>query len=138
MDIQERRKEKTSLAERKSREARLAVLLRRYALLALGGILYLAIVAWAGFGIPCPFRLATGFLCPGCGVTHLLQALLRGDIAAAWAANPALLLASPLLAGMLLRSDAAWVREGKRPESSGWLTWSLLAYFVAFGIGRNL
>ena len=48
-------------------------------------------------GIPCFFRLITGFRCPGCGITTMLLALARGDFAAAFAANPFLMCTGPLL-----------------------------------------
>lgn len=36
----------------------------------------------------CPFRIATGLPCPGCGGTHAAVALADGDVVRAWAANP--------------------------------------------------
>lgn len=32
------------------------------------------------FGMICPFKILTGFDCPGCGLTRATLALLRGDI----------------------------------------------------------
>ena len=49
-----------------------------------------------GRGLYCPFWKFTGLLCPGCGVTRMCLALLRLDLAGAWRANPALLLALPV------------------------------------------
>ena len=40
-----------------------------------------------GFYPRCPFFEATGLLCPGCGGTRALAALLRGDFAGAWRLN---------------------------------------------------
>jgi len=37
---------------------------------------------------PCPFRALTGIPCLTCGTTHAAVAMLRGDLAAALAANP--------------------------------------------------
>jgi hypothetical protein len=42
----------------------------------------------------CAFRQASGLPCPLCGGTHACVALLQGDLAAAWQANPGVL---PLL-----------------------------------------
>ncbi|MHB1009594.1 MAG: DUF2752 domain-containing protein, partial [Propionibacteriaceae bacterium] len=56
------------------------------------GALYLL----TGFGVPCPFRAMTGWLCPLCGGTHMAESLIRGDLAAAWAANPVVLVVGVL------------------------------------------
>ena len=47
--------------------------------------------ATAGIGLPCPFRWATGWECPLCGATRMGSALLRLDVAAAFALNPVVL-----------------------------------------------
>lgn len=52
----------------------------------------------AGSWLVCPFRLTTGYLCPGCGTLRALYALTRGDVALAWAFNPAILVSLPLFA----------------------------------------
>lgn len=107
------------------------------ALLALG-LGYAGLVNWLGFGLPCPFRTLTGFLCPGCGVSRLCLALLRGDLAGAWAANPALCLALPPVAALLVWRGVGYVK-GRGParwENRVWLTLAVL--LVIFGVVRNL
>lgn len=54
-----------------------------------------AIVAAAGilaaayhFSLPCPVRHFFGIICPGCGMTHAVLALLRLDFPAAFGENP--------------------------------------------------
>jgi Protein of unknown function (DUF2752) len=37
----------------------------------------------AAVQIPCPFHAATGWWCPGCGLTRATHHLLRGDLASA-------------------------------------------------------
>lgn len=47
--------------------------------------------AWLALGLPRPFcvwRLLTGIPCVGCGATRCFEHLLRGEVAAALAANP--------------------------------------------------
>lgn len=46
----------------------------------------------------CPWRDVTGVPCPTCGGTHAATALALGDVAAAWAANPAVPLGAAALA----------------------------------------
>ncbi len=55
----------------------------------------------------CGFRHLTGLPCPLCGGTRLCAALAQGDWAAAWAANPALL----LMLGLLALQTAQWAME---------------------------
>lgn len=53
---------------------------------ALGVIGYLTI--WpTEYRVPCLFHVATGLLCPGCGTTRSLTALIHGDLATAFAFN---------------------------------------------------
>lgn len=47
--------------------------------------------------IACPIRAVFGIRCPGCGMTHALVALLRGDVRRAMQFNPFVLVLVPLL-----------------------------------------
>lgn len=115
-------------------------LLAGAALLLAAGLAYAFWARATGLALPCPFRAVTGLLCPGCGVTRLCLALLRGDVAAAWRANPALLLLLPVLAVLAARLAVRYVREGRtvptRGESA--LVWVLIALLAVWGIVRNL
>ncbi len=48
-------------------------------------------VAWLGedLDVPCSLRLILGVPCWSCGMTRAFVAGVRGDLAAAWAFNPA-------------------------------------------------
>jgi hypothetical protein len=46
---------------------------------------------------PCPFNLATGLYCPGCGSLRSLHHLLGGDLLGALDLNPLAVLLVPLL-----------------------------------------
>lgn len=46
---------------------------------------------------PCPFRLLTGWYCPGCGGLRMTHDLLHADLAAAVTDNVFLLVGLPLL-----------------------------------------
>ena len=122
------------------RRRRLSRLLGGAGLLLAAGLAYALWVRATGLALPCPFRAATGLLCPGCGVTRLCLALLRGDWAGAWRANPALLPMLPILAALAVRLSVRYVREGSavltRRENA--LVWVLAALLAAWGILRNL
>lgn len=50
--------------------------------------LFYAFLAKQGFAFPCIFRKFTGLLCPGCGNTRAVLALLRFDFIKALKFNP--------------------------------------------------
>ena len=102
-----------------------------------------------GVGVPCPFRAVTGWQCPLCGGTRLGAALLHGDVAAAWAANPVVLVGLGVLTVIgigwtveLLGGPAARlpprVRAAlARVRPTSWLVAGLLSA-VLFVVLRNL
>lgn len=65
---------------------------------AVGGVALSALYALTGVGLPCPFRMATGWDCPLCGGTRLGTALLHGDVVAAFSYNPVVLVGLVVLA----------------------------------------
>ena len=46
-------------------------------------------------GLPCTFKLLTGYDCPGCGSQRALHALLHGRVAEALHFNPLVFIAAP-------------------------------------------
>jgi hypothetical protein len=71
-----------------------------------------------GFFPSCPFRLLTGFTCPGCGVTRALHQILHGHFYTAFTLNPLFLLAIPFLLFALLRYSVIVMRGGvPRPNA---------------------
>lgn len=87
---------------------------------------------------PCPFLALTGWLCPGCGSTRALHALLHGDLVRALAMNPLLVIASPVLAWMALNAAGA-NPPGRRllmPWSANPKSW--LVVLLGYGVLRNL
>jgi hypothetical protein len=84
---------------------------RQYSVFERIGLLGVAIagaaVVWppisgaTGFMVPCLLRWSTGVPCPGCGLTTASVALVRGDIAGSFAANPAILGVTALAVVML-------------------------------------
>lgn len=90
----------------------------------------------------CPFRLLTGYLCPGCGSQRAIHRLLNLDIAGAWQMNPLLVIALPyLLAGLILKPLSHHNGRGTR------LYYQLYGYrasvvvlvvILLFWVGRNI
>ena len=109
--------------------------------LGLGWPLAMAATPWwlgqggLGLGLGCGFRALTGMPCPLCGGTHACAALVQGDLAAAWAANPGalvLLLWLALLAGQAVVEGALGRRRFAR-----WPWWHP-AVFAVLGSGLVL
>ena len=88
----------------------------------------------------CPVWQYLHLLCPGCGATHALAHLLRGNLHAAWHSNA---LATLLLPPAILYVALACTRRA-RGSATPWpplprpLTWSLAAAALAFTLARNL
>ena len=61
------------------------------------GLVYALFIQLTGIGIPCLFRLVTGYRCPGCGMTHAAMALIHGQPKTAFRENPLSLTVVPLL-----------------------------------------
>lgn len=125
-------------ADPAARWARGRATAKKYAILVGAGLLYFAIITGTGWSIPCPIRAATGFLCPGCGITQLFWSLGQGDFVGAWAANSALFLVGPLLLALIAADEYAYIRTGRGKEWPRWLSGLLLAFFILFAVGRNL
>lgn len=109
--------------------------------LLLAGAAYLFVFepGKSGFFPACPFRLLTGFTCPGCGTTRALHEILHGHFTAAFMLNPLLLLAIPFLLFALLRYSVIVMRGGvPRPNAMpAPLIYALFVVIVSFWIFRN-
>lgn len=111
-------------------------MMRKRILLGLG-LLALAAVATLFFVdpaesrifAPCPFHLLTGYHCPGCGSLRAVHRLLHGDVAAALALNPLMVVSIPVLG--LLAWKPHWALKV-------WVPWAALAILIAYGIARNI
>ena len=109
--------------------------------LLLAGAAYLFVFepGKSGFFPACPFRLMTGFTCPGCGTTRALHEILHGHFAAAFMLNPLLLLAIPFLLFALLRYSVIVMRGGvPRPNAlPAPFIYALFVIIVSFWVFRN-
>ncbi|TDT33205.1 uncharacterized protein DUF2752 [Naumannella halotolerans] len=77
-----------------------------------------AVYAAFGVGIPCWFKLLTGWECPFCGATRMGAALLEFDLTGAFAWNP-LVFVGLIALGLL---GLVWLIELRRPlpRPPGW------------------
>ncbi len=114
------------------------------------GLLLLVLLA-AVFGIwwlgsrppawypPCPFRLATGLFCPGCGSGRAVHALVHGEWGRALGLNPVLVLLLP--PGLVWTATLLWrgLGRGLPPLAPPRPTATILLVVVsAFWVLRNL
>ena len=76
----------------------------------------------------CPLHSLTGLDCPTCGGLRATHMLLHGHLRAAFALNPFLFFALPVVALFLIRPAFA------RPR---WVPWAALAILAAYFIWRN-
>ena len=88
----------------------------------------------------CPLRAFTGLYCPGCGMTRGLHQLLHGNVAAALAYNPLIVLIVPIVLYWLLSEIVlvGWKRELPRPRPTARQLWIVLVVVIAFGVLRNI
>ena len=90
----------------------------------------------------CPFRLLTGYLCPGCGSQRAIHHLLNLDLPGAWRMNPLLVIALPyLLLGLILKPLSRHNGRGARlyDQLYGYRASVVaLVVIVLFWIGRNI
>ncbi len=99
-------------------------------------------VTWiiGGLDAACLFRSLAGLPCPGCGITTSLLALGRGDVVAAWSANPAGFAVAALLIGQACVAGAVLGRTALRADAGrAWLTWldrAMICGLAAVWIGR--
>ena len=109
--------------------------------LLIAGAVYLFVFepGISGFFPQCPFRLATGFTCPGCGITRALHQILHGHFVAAFMLNPLFVLLSPILLFALLRYSVIVMRGGRpRPNAlPASVIYSLFFVILSFWIFRN-
>jgi len=114
---------------------------RRYgrlgaAALGAGGLAYVGLVDPHRAGSPfppCPFRLLTGWYCPGCGGLRMTHDLLHADLAAAAVDNLFLLVGLPLLALWFL-----WRRQRGRPPITAAAVVVVVVAMVGWTAVRNM
>lgn len=100
-------------------------------------ILYLTLGSHFNILIPCPIKLITGLYCPGCGVTRMLIAILKGDFYGAFRYNPLLFISLPFFTFYYIESN---LRKDYsifyNHEKTLWIV--LIIIFLVYGILRNI
>jgi Protein of unknown function (DUF2752) len=107
-------------------------------------VVYQAALGGEGLALPCPLRTLTGVPCPLCGMTTAATGLASGDLGAALAANPFVLVLAgfTLVMVVLMAARAIGRLEGPAqwPESrrrqTYWLAGALAAASWAFQLHR--
>jgi Protein of unknown function (DUF2752) len=105
---------------------------------------YQAAMGGTGLWLPCPLRTLTGIPCPLCGMTTAATGLAAGDLGAAMAANPFVLLlaAFTLLMAVVMAARAlGWLGPpaqwpAARRRQSYWVAGALVAASWAFQLHR--
>jgi len=105
-----------------------------WGLLALAGLAAAALLfffnpADYAFYPRCPLHAVTGLDCPVCGGLRAAHLLLHGQVRAAFALNPFLFFAVPVIALLLLPRKAPLPR---------WIPWAALAALLAAFLWRLL
>jgi hypothetical protein len=81
---------------------------------------------------PCPFKLLTGWDCPGCGGLRMTHDLLHGDLGGALADNAFVVVGTPVLGLWWL-----WRRREGRPVLTPAALVAVLVAAVAWTVLRN-
>ena len=95
-------------------------------------------------GMPCPFKLITGWDCPLCGGTRMGAALMHGELPAAFRYNPLALigLTGLGLGWLVLLAQRAGIINARLPAlSRRWrriLALAAVLVVLAFSVARNL
>jgi len=103
----------------------------------------LALWVWPRLAVlvpACPIHEHFGVLCPGCGGTHALLALLHGHVAEAWHLNALLVSLLPFAIGLAIECYRRAVSAGDFvwPKIPAAIAYVLLAAGCAFTILRNV
>ncbi len=104
------------------------------------GLIYLWFFTTFGVGIPCIFNRITGLLCPGCGMTHAIAELCKGDIRGALGYNALVVDVFPVLCLYLLYRAVRYING----RGEGFYIWEyalliiLFIITVGYGLLRNL
>ncbi len=86
----------------------------------------------------CPIRALTGLWCPGCGGLRAVHDLAHLDLAGAWAMNPLVVLAVPVVVLLWARWAARSWRGRPSPTTGVVGSVALAVVLVTFMVLRNV
>ena len=104
------------------------------------GICYLIFYRVTDIGIPWVLKLVTGYKCPGCGMTHAIAEITKGNIKRAVEYNPLSVSVLPVMCVYLIYRAYRYVKD-KSDEFKKWevaLLVIVLLITVGYGILRNI
>ena len=109
-----------------------------YLSLGAAGLAYLLIYRSLGVGIPCIFHEITGLLCPGCGITRAIDALLRADVFGALRFNQMIFVYLAYMLWLALTATARYIKGERDPLLFGpnWVHMTVGAAAIIFGAWR--
>lgn len=88
--------------------------------------------------LDCTFHRLTGFLCPACGNTRAVLALLHGDILKSLGYNPMICVVIAALAALYAETlCAAFGKPIRILPRRNWLLYTVLALVLGYDIVRN-
>ena len=96
---------------------------------------------YTGIYVPCIIHEITGYKCPGCGITHLVFALLHLDFHKAFICNPLVFIYMPFIIVYFIYLDYLYVYDKKdkilkRIPNVIWII--LIIITLAYGVIRNI
>lgn len=112
-----------------------------FAIIIIICILHVFLKSNFGIAIPCVFRELTGFYCPGCGVTRMLESIAKLNLYQAFRYNVLVMTLMPLFIVCGVNSIYCYI-IGKsstiynKIPNKVWVT--LLVVALLFGILRNI
>ena len=93
------------------------------------------------FYIPCIFHEITGYKCPGCGITHLVFALLKLNIHEAFISNPLVFIYMPFIIFYFVYLDYLYIYDKKDKilnKIPNYIWIILIIITLIYGIIRNV
>ena len=100
---------------------------------------YYIINTYFGFKIFCPFHELTGYLCPGCGITRCLFAILNGNFIQAFYYNRLVFICLPFSIILYLYDMYVEIfNKKKKFIVPNFIYILLLVVVLLFGVFRNI
>ena len=101
---------------------------------------YYSLLTFFNIGIPCLFHKITGLLCPGCGITRMILAILHLDFKSAFQYNSVIFVFSPVIIYFIIRLYISWLKSESYKLSllENIVVYIMLIVLLIFGIVRNI